>query len=139
MTYTNQTTPINAEEEPENADYPKNPEFKKKFGPRGVIKSFAGGKIEDTGPLTIKRMETIDEEVLAMIQDFLGRAKKRVEPKHLAADAPNILIILMDDLGPGTASTYGGEINTPTLDRIAKLGVSYNRFHSTARLPSRGK
>ena len=58
--------------------------------------------------------------------------KKRVEPKHLAADAPNILIILMDDLGPGTASTYGGEINTPTLDRIAKLGVSYNRFHSTA-------
>jgi arylsulfatase A-like enzyme len=58
--------------------------------------------------------------------------KKRVEPKHLAAEAPNILIILMDDLGPGTASTYGGEINTPTLDRIAKLGVSYNRFHSTA-------
>lgn len=67
---------LNAEEEPENADYPKNPEFKKKFGPRGVIKSFAGGKIEDTGPLTIKRMETIDEEVLAMTQDFLGRAKK---------------------------------------------------------------
>ena len=58
--------------------------------------------------------------------------KKRVEPKRLPADAPNILIILMDDVGPGTASTYGGEINTPTLDRIAKLGVSYNRFHTTA-------
>ena len=41
--------------------------------------------------------------------------KKRVEPKHLAEGAPNILIILMDDLGPGTPSTYGGEINTPTL------------------------
>lgn len=58
--------------------------------------------------------------------------KKRVAPKHLPADAPNILIILMDDLGNGTPSTYGGEINTPTLDRIAGLGISYNRFHSTA-------
>ena len=58
--------------------------------------------------------------------------KKRVEPKHLADGAPNILIILMDDLGPATPSTYGGEINTPTLDRIAKMGVSFNRFHSTA-------
>ena len=45
---------LNAEEEPENEDYPKDPEFKKKFGPRGVIKSFAGGEIEDTGPLTKK-------------------------------------------------------------------------------------
>lgn len=58
--------------------------------------------------------------------------KKRVEPKRLADGAPNILIILMDDIGPATSSTYGGEINTPTLDRISKLGVSYNRFHTTA-------
>jgi arylsulfatase len=58
--------------------------------------------------------------------------KKRVEPKHLPEDAPNILIILMDDVGPGTASTYGGEINTPTLSRVANMGISYNRFHSTA-------
>jgi arylsulfatase A-like enzyme len=58
--------------------------------------------------------------------------KKRVEPKRLAVGAPNILIILMDDVGPATPSTYGGEINTPTLDRVAKLGVSFNRFHSTA-------
>ena len=43
---------LNAEEEPENPDYPKNPEFKKKFGPRGVIHSFADGRITDTGPLT---------------------------------------------------------------------------------------
>ena len=56
---------LNAEEEPENEDYPKNPDFKKKYGPRGVIRSTAGGKIEDTGPLTRKRMETIDDEVLA--------------------------------------------------------------------------
>ncbi len=58
--------------------------------------------------------------------------KKRVEPKHLNEGVPNILIILMDDLGPGTPSTYGGEIRTPTLDRVAKRGVSYSRFHSTA-------
>ena len=58
--------------------------------------------------------------------------KKRVEPKHLAEGAPNILIILMDDVGPGTPSTYGGEVNTPTLDRVAKTGISFNRFHSTA-------
>jgi arylsulfatase A-like enzyme len=58
--------------------------------------------------------------------------KKRVETKHLAEGAPNILIILMDDLGPGTPSTYGGEINTPTLSRVAKMGISFNRFHSTA-------
>jgi arylsulfatase A-like enzyme len=58
--------------------------------------------------------------------------KKRVEPKRLAEGAPNILIILMDDVGPATPSTYGGEINTPTLDRVAKMGVSFNRFHSTA-------
>jgi arylsulfatase len=53
---------LNAEEEPENEDYPKNPEFRKRFGPRGVIHSYADGRIEDTGPLTKKRMETIDDE-----------------------------------------------------------------------------
>ncbi|MFM8287907.1 MAG: arylsulfatase, partial [Planctomycetaceae bacterium] len=52
--------------------------------------------------------------------------------RRLPADAPNILIILMDDVGPGTPSTYGGEVNTPTLDRVARMGISYNRFHSTA-------
>ena len=58
--------------------------------------------------------------------------QKRVEPRRLAEGAPNILIILMDDLGPATTATYGGEIHTPTLDRVAKMGVSFNRFHSTA-------
>ena len=58
--------------------------------------------------------------------------KKRVEPKRLDDGAPNILVILMDDVGPGTPSTYGGEINTPTLSRVARSGVSFNRFHSTA-------
>src|SRR6476619_626650 len=62
---------LNAEEEPENPDYPKNPEFKKRFGPRGVIHSFADGKIQDTGPLTKKRMETIDDETTAAAIDFM--------------------------------------------------------------------
>jgi arylsulfatase len=71
---------LNAEEEPEHPDYPKNPEFKKKFGPRGVIQSFADGRITDTGPLTRKRMETIDEEVTAKALDFMERAKKADKP-----------------------------------------------------------
>ncbi|HEV7278606.1 MAG TPA: arylsulfatase [Pirellulaceae bacterium] len=58
--------------------------------------------------------------------------KKRVDPPRLASDAPNVLIILMDDVGPATPSTYGGEIQTPTLTRVARSGISFNRFHSTA-------
>jgi arylsulfatase A-like enzyme len=71
---------LNAEEEPEYPDYPKNPEFRKKFGPRGVIHSFADGRITDTGPLTRKRMETIDEEVTAKTLDFMTRAKQADRP-----------------------------------------------------------
>ena len=67
---------LNAEEEPENEDYPKNPEFRKKFGPRGVIKSFADGTIEDTGPLTKKRMETVDDETSDAAIDFIKRQAK---------------------------------------------------------------
>ncbi len=74
---------LNAEEEPENPDYPKSPEFKKKFGPRGVIHSFADGRITDTGPLTRKRMETIDEEVTAKALDFMTRAKQANKPFFL--------------------------------------------------------
>ena len=68
---------LNAEEEPENEDYPKSPEFRKKFGPRGVIKATADGKIEDTGPLTRKRMETIDGEVLGRRPISLGGPRAR--------------------------------------------------------------
>lgn len=78
---------LNAEEEPENPDYPKNPEFKKKFGPRGVIHSWANPdgtqKIEDTGPLTRKRMETVDEEITAAALDFIDRAHKAKKPFFL--------------------------------------------------------
>ena len=71
---------LNAEEEPENPDYPKNPEFKKKFGPRGVIHSFADGPITDTGPLTRKRMETIDYDITDATLDFMDKAAKSGKP-----------------------------------------------------------
>jgi arylsulfatase A-like enzyme len=71
---------LNAEEEPENPDYPKDPNFKKRFGPRGVIHSFAGGKIEDTGPLNRKRMETVDEEVTKSAITFMENAVKEDKP-----------------------------------------------------------
>jgi arylsulfatase len=74
---------LNAEEEPEHEDYPKDPEFRKRFGPRGVIKSSADGKIEDTGPLTRKRMETVDDETSAAALDFIDRAHQSGQPFFL--------------------------------------------------------
>jgi arylsulfatase A-like enzyme len=75
---------LNASEEPENVDYPKSEEFRKKFGPRGVIRAKADGKggptVEDTGQLTKKRMETIDEETLAASIDFMDRQAKAGKP-----------------------------------------------------------
>jgi len=71
---------LNAEEEPEHADYPKDPRFRKQFGPRGVIRSFADGTVEDIGPLTKKRMETVDEEFLAAGLKFMDRAAKADKP-----------------------------------------------------------
>jgi len=71
---------LNAEEEPEARTYPADPEYRKKFGPRGVIKSSADGKIEDSGPLTRKRMETIDDETSAAAIDFMQRQAKANKP-----------------------------------------------------------
>jgi arylsulfatase A-like enzyme len=52
--------------------------------------------------------------------------------RHLPKDAPNILIVLIDDVGPGQSDTFGGEIHTPTMSTIVKEGIAYNRFHTTA-------
>jgi arylsulfatase len=75
---------LNAEEEPENVDYPKDPEFRKRFGPRGVIHSWANAdgtqRIQDTGPLTVKRMETIDEEFLDGALKFIDKAHRDGKP-----------------------------------------------------------
>jgi arylsulfatase A-like enzyme len=87
---------LNAESEPENIDYPKNPEFRAKFGPRGVLHCFATAtddatvdprfgkigkqKIEDTGPLNTKRMQTVDEEFLAAAVSFIEKNHKAGTP-----------------------------------------------------------
>jgi arylsulfatase len=71
---------LNAEEEPEDADYPTDPRFRKMFGPRGVIHSYADGRIEDTGALTRKRMETADEEFVAGAKKFIDKAVKEDKP-----------------------------------------------------------
>lgn len=77
---------LNAEEEPENEDYPRDMKlpngktFLETFGPRGVIKSFANGKIEDTGALTKKRMETIDDETSDAAIDFIKRMTAEGKP-----------------------------------------------------------
>ena len=71
---------LNAEEEPEHEDYPKDAAFAKRFGPRGVIHSFADGRINDTGALTRKRMETVDEEFLAASLKFIDKAHKDGKP-----------------------------------------------------------
>jgi arylsulfatase len=87
---------LNAEEEPENVDYPKDPSFRAKFGPRGVLDCKASTKddttddprfgkmgkqsCKDTGPLTAKRMETIDDDITARAVDFIQRQKQAGKP-----------------------------------------------------------
>ena len=87
---------LNAEEEPEDPDYPKNPQFRERFGPRGVLRCTATSfddptadprfgrvgrqKIEDTGALTRKRMETIDDETTGAAIDFIQRQAKAAKP-----------------------------------------------------------
>jgi len=71
---------LNAEEAPEDPDYPKSPAFRERFAPRGVIRSFADGSIEDSGPLTRKRMETVDEEFLGAALKFMDKANASNKP-----------------------------------------------------------
>src|SRR4249919_3087119 len=78
---------LNAEEEPELPDYPKDPAFKKQFGPRGVLHCKSDGKggqtIVDTGPLTKKRMETIDEEITSRAIEWMEKQAKADKPFFL--------------------------------------------------------
>ncbi len=96
---------LNAEEEPENPDYPKDPAFKKNFGPRGVIHSFADGRVEDTGPLTRKRMETIDEEVNAKAISFMEKNAKEGKPFFLWWNSTKMHIFT--HLAPGVDGKTG--------------------------------
>lgn len=124
---------LNAEEEPELPDYPKDPEFRKKFGPRGVIKSSSDGKIEDTGPLTKKRMETVDDEVTEAAIDFIERAHKNGKPFFVWWNATHMHFrthTKPSSLGQSGQDFYGdammdhdknvGEL----LDKLDELGIA---------------
>jgi len=126
---------LNAEEEPEHPDYPQNPEFKERFSPRGVIHSFADGRITDTGPLTKKRMETIDEEVNAKAIDFLERAADADQPffmwwnstrmhifTHLKEESEGKTGLGIYADGMVEHDTHVGEI----LDKLEELGLDEN-------------
>ena len=126
---------LNAEEEPENEDYPKDPAFKERFGPRGVISSSADGRIEDTGPLTRKRMETIDMEVMDRTLNFLDRAQAGDKPffvwfnttrmhiwTHLKEDSQGVTGqgIYADGM-----AEHDGQVGQ-LLDKLDELGIADN-------------
>jgi arylsulfatase len=126
---------LNAEEEPENEDYPKDPEFKKRFGPRGVIKATVDGQIEDTGPLTKKRMETVDEETLAGALDFMERSSAQGKPfflwwnstrmhiwTHLKAESQGVTGLGVYPDGMVEHDGHVGEL----LDKLEELGIADN-------------
>jgi arylsulfatase A-like enzyme len=130
---------LNAEEEPENPDYPKNPEFKKKFGPRGVIHSWAmpdgSQKIEDTGPLTKKRMETVDEETTKAALAFMDKAHEDGKPFFVWWNSTRMHIFT--HLKPGSEGKTGYGIYADgmvehdaqvgqLLDKLKELGIEDN-------------
>jgi len=130
---------LNAEEEPENIDYPKSSEFKKKFGPRGVIHSWAmpdgTQKIEDTGPLSKKRMETVDEETTKSALDFIDKAHKDGKPFFVWWNSTRMHIFT--HLKPGSEGKTGLGIYAngmvehdgmvgQLLDKLKELGIEDN-------------
>ncbi len=126
---------LNAEEEPEDADYPKAPWFRKKFGPRGVIHSYADGRIEDTGPLTRKRMETVDDEFLAAGLDFIDRAHAAGKPFFVWFNATHMHFrthTKPSDIGRSGEGPYNDammghdDLVGKLLDKLDELGIADN-------------
>jgi arylsulfatase len=128
---------LNAEEEPENPDYPKDPRFKERFGPRGVLHCWgrADGtqKIENTGPLNTKRMETVDEEFLAASLDFIERAHQQGKPffvwwnstrmhvfTHLKKESQGVTGL---GLYPDGMVEHDGHVGA-LLDKLDELGIA---------------
>jgi arylsulfatase len=142
---------LNAEEEPELEDYPKDPEFRKKFGPRGVIHSTADGKIEDTGPLTRKRMETVDDETSDAAIDFIERQVQAGKPffvwwsgtrMHFRTHVSAENMAKAKEIFPGADEYTAGMIEHDAdigkfLDKLDELGITDNTivFYSTDNGP----
>jgi len=133
---------LNAEEEPENEDYPGDMQladgrtFREAFGPRGVIKSSADGEIEDTGPLTKKRMESIDDEAVAGAIDFIKRAHEQGKPFYVWWNGTRMHFrthVSADRRNPGNDAYTDGMIEHDMhvgqlLDVLDELGIADNTF-----------
>jgi arylsulfatase len=130
---------LNAEEEPELPDYPKDPGFKQKFGPRGVLHCVADGtggqKVTDTGPLTIKRMETIDEEITDRAITWMENQVKDDKPFFLwyNSTAMHFRTHLADkNRGKSGQDDYSDRMVThdeqigQILDKVDELGIADN-------------
>ena len=142
---------LNAEEEPENPDYPKDPAFKKKYGPRGVLHCWATDKvdptvdpifgpvgkqrIENTGPLNTKRMETVNDEFTNAALDFMGRSVKSGKPFFMWVNSTRMHIfthLKPESIGRTGLGTYpDGMVEHDTdvgrlLDEVDKLGITDN-------------
>jgi arylsulfatase len=130
---------LNAEQEPENPDYPKDPEFKKKYGPRGVLHCWANPdgtqKIENTGPLTMKRMETVDEEFLDASLKFVDKAVKDNKPFFVWWNSTRMHIfthLKKESVGktglglyPDGMVEHDGHVGR-LLDKLDQLGIADN-------------
>ena len=121
---------LNAEEEPELPDYPSAkefPNFRKNYGPRGVLHCWADGKggqkIEDTGPLTKKRMETVDDEFLAACEKFIKKAVKDDEPFFVWFNTTHMHFRThVDPKSRGQAGRWQSEYHDTMIDHDKTVG-----------------
>jgi arylsulfatase A-like enzyme len=130
---------LNAEEEPELPDYPKDPAFKKAFGPRGVLHCVADGKggqeIKDTGPLTKKRMETIDEEITDRALAWMEKQAKADQPFFLWYNSTAMHFrthVAAKNIGKSGQDPYSDRMVVhdeqigQMLDKLDELGIADN-------------
>ncbi len=126
---------LNAEEEPETYFYPKDPGFRERYAPRGVIRSYADGKVEDTGPLSRKRMETADQEFTDAALNFMDRSHKAEKPFFLWFNATRMHVwTRLADKWKGSSGygLYADGMNEhdhhvgQLLDKLDALGIADN-------------
>jgi arylsulfatase len=130
---------LNAEEEPELPDYPRDPEFKKKFGPRGVLHCLSDGKggqtVVDTGPLTKKRMETVDEEITDRALAWMEKQAKEEQPFFLWYNSTAMHFrthVAEKNLGKSGQDPYSDRMVVHDeqigmiLDKLDELGIADN-------------